>query len=209
MKNILEMSSKERMILVEMKLIEAGKEKIVQAALRLGISCRQCKRIYKRYQRKGDQGVIHLGRGKKLNRCLLESLREETVSLCHGDYEGFGPTFVAEKLTERGREVSHDTIRRWLILAGLWKGQRKRSPHRQWRARKEHFGELVQMDGSFHDWLGTGTFYCLMNRVDDATGTTLGLLFDQETTEAAMRTLWAWIKKYGVPMALYTDRKNV
>lgn len=209
MKDILEMSSKERMILVEMKLIETAGEKIVEAARRLGISYRQCRRIYKRYRREGDKGVIHLGRGKRSNRCLPETLRQEIVSLYRGDYEGFGPTFAAEKLVESGREVSHDTVRRWLVTAGLWERQRKRSLHRQWRARKEHCGELVQMDGSFHDWFETGTFYCLMNMVDDATGTTLGLLFDQETTEAAMRTLWAWIRKYGVPMALYTDRKNV
>jgi hypothetical protein len=81
--------------------------------------------------------------------------------------------------------------------------------HRQWRERKAHFGELVQLDGSFYDWLAQGDRPCLMNMVDDATGRTLGRIFAQETTEAAMRVLWAWIERYGVPRALYTDWKNV
>ncbi len=209
MGDILNVSEKERMFLVEMKLIERKRETITQAAKRLGISYRHCRRLYKRYRKEGDKGVIHRMRGKRSNRCLSAELKEKVIVLYRQEYAGFGPTFVAEKLGEKRWEVSHDTIRRWLTQAGLWERQRKRSPHRQWRTRKEHFGELVQMDGSFHNWLGTGVFYCLMNMVDDATGKTLGLLFDQETTEAAMRTLWAWIKKYGVPAALYTDRKNV
>ena len=75
--------------------------------------------------------------------------------------------------------------------------------------RKGHFGELVQLDGSFHPWFGDERYPCLRNMVDDTTGTTWAYFSGEETTEAAMRLLWGWIKRYGVPRALYTDRKSV
>jgi len=106
--------------------------------------------------------------------------------------------------------VDHETLRRWLLQEGDWKKRRKRKTHRSRRERRAHFGELVQMDGSHHAWFGPEhAKACLMNMVDDATGATLGLMDHQETTEAAMRLLWRWIKRHGIPVALYTDRKNV
>ncbi len=93
---------------------------------------------------------------------------------------------------------------------GLWQKRRDRKKHRKWRARKGHFGELVQMDGSPHKWFGKESDeYCLLNRVDDATGTTFGLMDQGETTRLAMRVLWEWIKRYGIPKALYVDRLKV
>src|SRR5207245_2090155 len=101
-------------------------------------------------------------------------------------------------------EVSYRQAKR------LWRGERKRKPHRQRRERKRHFGELVQMDGSFHPWLEErGPEGCLMDMVDDATGTTLGRLGEQETIWAAAHTLRGWIERYGVPQALYVDWKNL
>jgi len=115
-----------------------------------------------------------------------------------------------EKLAEDGYPVTREALRLWLLEEGLWQPKRKRARHRQRRDRKEHFGELVQMDGSHHRWFGEeGPQSCLMNMVDDATGTTLSLMGEQETTELAMKTLWQWCKRYGIPKALYTDRKNV
>src|SRR2546422_3048667 len=97
-----------------------------------------------------------------------------------------------------------------MLAEGLWSGERKRKPHRQRRERKRHFGELVQMDGSFHPWLEErGPEGCLMDMVDDATGTTLGRLGEQETIWAAAHTLRGWIERYGVPQALYVDWKNL
>jgi hypothetical protein len=125
-------------------------------------------------------------------------------------YTGFGPTFASEKLREQGHDVDHETLRRWLIEDGQWFKRRKRALHRGWRERKAHFGELVQMDGSPHRWFGLAhPAACLMNMVDDARGVTLARMSEEETTESAMRVLWRWIERYGIPQALYTDRKSV
>jgi len=127
-------------------------------------------------------------------------------------YMGFGPTLAAEKLAEEDQlePISRETLRLWLLEAGLWQRHRRRGPYRKRREPKHHFGELVQLDGSHHPWFGEEhNSCCLMNLVDDATGITLAMMSEQETTEAAMRILWAWIEAYGIPLALYCDLKNV
>ena len=107
-------------------------------------------------------------------------------------------------------EVKAQTLRRWMLAEGLWSRARKRRLHRKRRERKEHVGELVQMDGSFHDWLEErGPGGCLMNMVDDASGDTLARMGSEETIWAAVGVLRAWVQKYGIPVALYTDWKNV
>src|SRR5436189_3596466 len=106
--------------------------------------------------------------------------------------------------------MDHETLRRWMVAERLWSRQRKRKKHCQRRERKPHFGELVQLDGSFHDWLeGRGPRGCVMNMVDDATSETQARMGKEETIGAAAGVLRAWIGKYGVPRALYTDWKNV
>jgi transposase-like protein len=117
---------------------------------------------------------------------------------------------AAEKLALDGLVVDHETLRGWLLKARLWRRRRKRARHRSWRERRAHFGELVQLDGSHHQWFEKrGAKCCLMNMVDDATGTTLSLFSAEETIFSAMELLWLWIERYGIPRALYTDRKNV
>jgi len=111
---------------------------------------------------------------------------------------------------EEGIDLGVETLRGWMLEAGLWSRERRGRAHRQRRERKAHFGELVQMDGSFHDWLeGRGPRGCLMNMVDDATGTTLCRRGEEETIWAAVGVLKAWIERHGVPQALYPDWKNV
>lgn len=125
-------------------------------------------------------------------------------------YPDFGPTLAAEKLALDGYDLDHETLRGWLLQAKLWRRRRKRPRHRSWRERRAHFGELVQMDGSHHKWFEQrAPECCLMNMVDDASGTTHSLFAAQETIFAAMELLWQWIDRYGIPRALYTDRKNV
>jgi len=125
--------------------------------------------------------------------------------------ERFGPTLAAEHLAvEDGLRVGVETLRRWMLAGGLWTRERRGWRHRRRRERKEHFGELVQMDGSFHAWLEErGPRGCLMDLVDDATNSTWAQLGEEETLWAAADALRAWIEHYGVPRALYVDWKNL
>jgi len=182
----------------------------VEGASLLAISARQMKRIYRRYRLEGDAGLVHRGRGKCSGRRKPEGLRNEILARYGEVYKKLGPTLASEKLAAEGLAVDHETLRRWLMAEGQWSRRRKRGPHRERRPPKEHFGELLQMDGSHHAWYGPDhPRTCLMSLVDDATGHTMTLMAEQETTEAAMTLLQRWIECHGVPKALYTDRKNV
>jgi len=202
------MSMKERERLRMCARIKEGELNLREGSNQLCFSYRQMVRVYDRFVEEGDIGLVHRSRGRVSNRA--KGFREEVIGLYKEKYMGFGPTLASEKFEKDGYEVDHDTVRLWLIQAGLWKRQRKRGPHRQWRERRKRFGELIQMDGSFHCWFdGDPKRYCLMVMVDDATGVTLSRFSNEETTDSAMRLMWDWIKKYGIPKALYTDRKNV
>ena len=208
----LSMSRKERRRrrrFLEMEAVKSGKQSLLEAAERLRVSYRQARRIWRRFGEKGEAGLVHRGRGGRSNRSKPEQTRRDCLSIYREDLEGFGPTLAAEKLAERSLVVDHETLRRWLLAEGLWQKERRRGKYRRRRPRKEHFGELVQLDGSFHEWFEGGRRCCLMSMVDDATGTRRSLLVEEETTEAAMRLLWRWVVLYGVPRALYTDRKTV
>jgi hypothetical protein len=125
--------------------------------------------------------------------------------------ERFGPTLAAEHLaSEDGVSVDHETLRRWMVAAGLWSRARKRSPHRRRRERKAHFGELVQLDGSLHPWFeDRGPHSCLLTLVADARERSMGRFGAPETIWAAVELLRAWLAQHGMPRALYTDWKNV
>ncbi len=134
---------------------------------------------YRRYEERGAQGLTHGLRGGGGNRLMAAEVRERIAELYRGRYEGFGPVLFGEKL-EATHEISvdHETVRRLLIKEGLWRVTRKRKKrHKAWRARRGHFGELVQMDGSHHLWFEIrGKMYCLMVMIDDATGIRMSLL---------------------------------
>jgi hypothetical protein len=190
--------------------------KIGNAAELMRVSYRQGKRLWKRYREEGAQGLKHRSAGRRSNVAKPEEFRKRILELVGKKYGGdeesrFGPKLAAEHLaSDDGLEVNAETLRLWMLEERLWSRQRKRKQHRKRRARRAHFGELVQLDGSFHEWLEKrGGKLCLMNMVDDATSTTLSQLHEEETTWAAADVLRAWIEKYGVPQALYTDWKNV
>ncbi len=196
-----------------MKVLEDVKRKrvaLADAAAILKMSYRQASRIWLRYRVEGDKGLVHRGQGRRANNTIDDGLKQRILRRYQERYEGFGPTLAAEHLAEEGLGVDHNTLWRWLKEAGLWTRHRKRSPFRQRRERKKHFGEMVQLDGSHHCWFEDhGESCCLMNLVDDATGTTLSYMAKEETTEAAMRALWAWVKRFGIPGAIYCDQKSV
>lgn len=204
------MGNKELLRAKVMEMVQEGQLTLRQAAKRLKRSERQVKRIWARYRAQGDAGLLHGNQGRPSNRRLSEAIRQAVLEAYRKYYPDFGPTLAAEKLAERQQlQVDHETLRRWLMVAGQWQRHRRRSQYRSRRTRRERFGELVQFDGSPHEWFeGRGPACCLMNMVDDARGISLAFLCEQETTEAAMRLLWAWIESYGIPQALYCDRKN-
>jgi transposase len=196
--------------------VAAGTLTLGSAAVLMEVSYRQAKRLYRRYRSDGAKGLKHGSAGRVSNRARATRQRERALALIREKYSGgveerFGPTLAAEHLaSEDGVVVDHETLRRWMLAAGLWSRARKRSAHRRRRERKAHFGELVQLDGSVHPWFeDRGPHSCLLTLVDDATGRSLGRFGAQETIWAAVAVLRAWIAQYGIPRALYTDWKNV
>jgi len=210
------MSCKELRRAGVLERVKSGELKLGNAAVMMGLSYRQTKRLAKRYRAEGAKGLKHGSAGRESNRKKPRKFRERVLRLVGKKYSGeegerFGPTLAAEHLASDDHvEVNAQTLRRWMLSEGLWSRARKRRMHRKRRERKAHVGELVQMDGSFHDWLeGRGPRGCLMNMVDDASGDTLARMGSEETIWAAAGVLRAWVKKYGIPVALYTDWKNV
>jgi transposase len=205
------MSKKERQRLLVLSRVRDQGMTLRQASQVLDISYRQIKRTYKRFVEEGEAGLIHKNRGKISGRGFDPIFKQAVLDLCKGKYAGFGPTLAAEKLIEYDDLVlDHETLRRWLIADGVWQRRRRRSTYRARRTPRSHFGELVQMDGSHHQWFeDRGAKTCLMNMVDDATKTTLSLMDKEETTDLAMRLLMSWIEHYGIPEALYVDKKTV
>ncbi|GMO19131.1 MAG: ISNCY-like element ISTde1 family transposase [Treponemataceae bacterium] len=154
--------------------------------------------------------MIHGNVGKESNHKIKADTRRSVLQAYRERYEDFGPTFAKEKLAEiEGIKVSVSTVRRWLLEEGLWTRERRSSEYRSRRDRRESFGELIQFDGSHHRWFeGRGLKCCLITLIDDATNTRLSQFFEEETTAGAMEVLKLWIGKYGIPQALYCDKKN-
>ena len=177
-----------------------------QAAEMLDLCNRQIRRIASRIRLEGDAGVIHRLRGKASNRTLPG--KERILRLFKAKYPDFGPTLASEKLLERDKiEVNDETLRLWLIKEGVPYKKRKKRPHRQWRERRRYFGEMVQMDGSDHDWLeGRGPRLIFMGYIDDATGMPFGRFYEYEGTIPAMDSFKRYIETYGIPVSLYIDK---
>jgi transposase len=207
----LTMSVVERKRLEVFGRVRDGDLSVAGAAAALGISERQAWRLKRRSVREGDGGLVHRLRGKASNRKTDGAVRSAVLKLYRQKYAGWGPTLACEYLAkEDGREVSHDTLLRWLRQEGLFERRRKRGKHRARRPRRERRGELVQMDGSWHDWFeGRGPWCCLMVLVDDATGTTYARFYDRETLEAAFDVFGRYARAYGLPRALYVDKAGI
>jgi hypothetical protein len=181
--------------------------KQVEASEILSLSTRQIGRIVKRIRIEGDKGIVHRSRGRPSNRRIPSKVREKVIRLYRRQYEDFGPTLACEKLLERdGIGISDETLRRWLLETGDWKRIRKSRTHRQWRERKHYSGEMVQMDGSHHDWFeGRGAPCVLMGYIDDATGKVFGRFYGYEGTMPAMDSFKRYLQRYGLPLSVYLD----
>ena len=207
----LRLSKKERSRVDILAKITAGGLSLRKGAELLGLSYRQMLRIHERYKSDGASGLQHRLRGEKSNRRFESDRQERVLQLYETKYWDFGPRLAAEYLRkDDGEELSEETLRRWLIGAGLWQLRRRGAVHRKWRERKAHFGEMVQMDGSLHDWFeGRRGTASLMVMIDDATNRTYAQFFEEETTAAAMTVFWEYVKRYGLPRAVYVDRHSI
>jgi len=205
------MSRKERRREALMLEVTKGRMLLKEAAWEMRVSPRQAVRIKARYEDQGARGLVHKNRDMPSNRRADEGMKQKILAAYRERYEGFGPTLAAEKLLEyEGISVVPETLRRWLIEAGLWRVGHKERVHRRRRPRRERFGELVQIDGSDHEWFGDrGPRATLMVMVDDATGRVMLHMAEQETTRDALLVVRKWVRRYGVPVALYADRRTV
>ena len=199
------MTQAERDRLVALK---KAKKKLItqkQAAEEIGVTERQVRRLLRKLRRKGDQAVIHELRGRASNRKLSAEVERQALAvLSNPVYRGFGPTLAAEYLHKLHRiTVSKETLRQWMVKAGLWKASHLRVVEvHQWRPRRSRCGELVQWDTSTHDWLeGRGETIYLISMIDDATSRLLARFVRHDTSGENMRLLWAYLERFGRPLA--------
>lgn len=176
----------------------------------LGISDRQVRTLLGRVREEGAKGLVHRSRGRESPRKMAEALEDRIGEIIRSRYPDFSPVLASEKLRERHRiEVSREKVRQVMMAKGLWKRRRFRKEAHFWRERRHHLGEMVQMDGSHHDWLeGRGPWMVLMGYVDDATGRFWGRFYDHEGVYPAMDSLKRYIELYGLPLAIYLDKHS-
>lgn len=183
------------------------------AAMEMGLSGRHVRRLLRRYKEHGAPGLVSQRRGKPSNRKLPEALKNRVLELIRNRYPDFGPTLANEKLAQVHRvEISAETLRLWMIEAKLWHGKvRRRAKPHPMRERRARFGELIQIDGSPHDWFeGRAPSCTLIIFIDDASNRVLAAVFvPVEAMEAYMKTLRHYIKKHGRPVALYADKHSI
>lgn len=196
-----------------MAQVMEGKLGQASAAGRLGISVRQVKRLKRRLQDEGDEGLLSKKRGRPSNRRTAPDVLAKAVALIGKHYADFGPTLACEKLDELHEiKLSVETVRQAMLRSGLWKARRgagvRTHAIRERRARR---GELIQIDGSPHDWFeGRAPRCCLLVFIDDATSELMALRFvDTETTFGYMGLLEQYVLEHGLPAAIYSDRHSI
>jgi len=189
---------------------QALDKKITQteAASLIGLTDRQIRRMIKRVRIEGDEGICHQSRGKTSNHRIPKKIKEKALKLFKEKYKDFNLVHATEKLFEvHGIAINDETLRLWLNGAEIPYKKRKARKHRRWRERKAHFGELVQIDGSHHDWLeGRGPVCVFMGYIDDATNTVYGRFYDYEGVMPAMDSMKRYIQLYGIPKSVYLDK---
>ena len=205
------MSVKERARLEVFCQVRSGSMTLKAGSELLGLSYRQTKRSWSRYQDAGDAGLVHRLRGKASNRQGDGEKKAKVLQLYTEKYSDYGPTLAAECLAADDQvHVPAETLRRWLLSNGLWSRRRQRKVHRRRRPRKEQFGEMLQLDGSMHDWFeGRRGEAVLMVLIDDSTSRVLARFFERETLHAAWTTFRLWVQQYGLPGAMYVDRHSI
>jgi len=207
------MSQQERDRLDWLKRARDGRMTQREAAERMQVSERWVGKLLRRMKRQGDAVVVHGLRGRPSNHKLSEEKRRQALALLkQPDWHDFGPTFAAQQLAKQHKlQVSDETLRQWMIQAGLWKSAaQRRQPVHTWRPRRGGFGELVQWDTSEHDWLeGRGPVRYLVRMIDDATSWSWGRFVESDSTPHNMAVLWEYLEKNGRMEEVYTDRDSM
>ena len=207
------MNQKERDRLVALKKAKKGLITQKEAAEEIGLSERQVRRMLAALRRRGDQAVIHAGRGRRSNRRIEASIRKKAIAvLSQPVCQGFGPTFAADHLREEhGITVGRETLRGWMREAKLWRAKAKKIDKvHQWRERRSRRGEMVQWDTSEHDWLeGRGEKLYLIAMIDDATSELMARFARHDSTAENLRLLWSYVEKNGRPVSFYTDKASL
>jgi len=206
------MSHREIDILKVIREVEKGEMTWKEASEQVGLSERQIGRICARVRMEGNRGVIHRLRGRVSNRQLSPEVMEKAIGLVRRYYPDFGPTFANEKLRKKhGVIISTSVLRQEMIRDGLWKAKRRKERHRAWRTRRACVGELVQLDGSDHDWFeGRGSRCVLLIYIDDATSRIIyGEFVGVEDTHTLMRTTKKYMEGYGRPVSFYVDKDSI
>lgn len=203
------MSATERRRLAVLGQVKAGMISVAKAGRVLGISERQIRRIWARFDKEGDAGLVHRLRGRPGNASEGE-LRKRVLARYRERYLEFGAAHAAEHLAREGMKVSRSTLWHWLNQEQLVVKRRRGSPHRIRRERRPCVGELLQMDGSTHDWLsGRGPACVLFVMIDDASGQVHCRFYASEDTAAAFDLFGRYVRKHGLPQALYVDRDSI
>jgi hypothetical protein len=207
------MSKKEAQRYAVITQVIEGKQSQSLAAAQLQLSVRQIKRLCKAVRACGAAGLISHRRGKPSNRQIAPSRKTDIMALVRSHYSDFGPHLACEYLAQsHGQRISAETLRQWMIADGLWSAQIKRKVRQHpSRARRESVGELVQIDGSHHDWFeGRGPRCCLIAFIDDASSRVLAARFSPaETTQDYFAVMQSHLQTYGVPLAYYSDRHAI
>lgn len=206
------MSGKDRDRLKVLHEVRRGHLRQKEAGAQWGMTERWVRKLVARMRKEGDGGILHRLRGRASNRKIAEKTRRKAVGVVKARYGDFGPTLASEYLAEReGIAVSKETLRQWLIEAGVWKPKKRRvDAVHEWRARRSCRGELVQWDTSEHDWLeGRGEKLYLIAMIDDATSRLLARFVRHDSTAENLRLLRAYLERWGRPVAFYTDKAGL
>ena len=205
------MSFKEHERLHLLEEVKKRKLTIKEASALSGLSERQFYRIKSSYEKEGLSGVIHKSRGRPSNRCFAQRTKERVIKIYRESYRDFGPTFFSEKLEEYHQiKIDHETLRRWIRSSGHVGWQRKKRPHRRRRERRSAYGEMLQFDGSHHDWFeGRGDKCCLLLGIDDANSRVHMRFSPTESTESVFVELQEYVEEIGIPRSIYVDRHAV
>jgi len=191
-------------------LQQALERKLTQreAAGLLGLSDRQVRRLVKRVRAEGEDGICHRARGRPSNHRIPTRVKARALKLFREEYGDFNLAHATEKLEGvHGIRITDETLRLWLKAAAIPYKKRRARQHRQWRERKAHCGELVQIDGSHHDWFeGRGPACVFLGYIDDATNTVWGRFYEYEGTWPALDSLQRYIRQYGLPQSVYLDK---